>query len=75
MYNFNHINNAGNVVLPNSMEPGDKLGGVKITKHDDDKGRSGAVGSPTENGLSSYTNTDNTITKNQIYYETLMYEI
>jgi hypothetical protein len=33
-------------------------------------------GRPTENGLSNYNVTGNTITKtNKIYYETLMYEV
>jgi hypothetical protein len=41
VFNLNHINNAGNAVLLNSVKPGDKLGGIKITKHDDDKGRVG----------------------------------
>jgi hypothetical protein len=59
VFNLNHINNSRNAVLLNSVKPGYKLGGIKITKHDDDKGR---VGGPTENGLSSYNDTDNTTT-------------
>ena len=41
VFNLNHINNAANAVLLNSVKPGDKLGRMKITKHDDNKGRVG----------------------------------
>jgi len=44
VFNPNLINNAGNVVLLNSVKTGDKLGGIKFTKHDDDKGRVGGRG-------------------------------
>jgi hypothetical protein len=50
---LNNINNAGNAVLLSSVKPGDQLGRIKITKHDDDKGRVEAGGDPTENGLSN----------------------
>jgi hypothetical protein len=59
VFNLNHINNSRNAVLLNSVKPGYKLGGIKFTNHDDDKGR---VGGPTENGMSSYNDTDNTKT-------------
>jgi hypothetical protein len=41
VWNLNHINNAGKTVLLNSVKYGNKLGGMKITKHDNDKGRVG----------------------------------
>jgi hypothetical protein len=76
MFKLKHINIAGNVVLLNSVEPGDKLARIKSTKHDDDDNKwKGGGGNPTGNGLSSYTNTDNNTTKNRVYYETFKYDV
>jgi hypothetical protein len=58
---FNHINNAGNAILLNSVKPGDKLGGINITKHDDDKGRMGGREPQEMDG--QVTMTDNNTTK------------
>jgi len=37
------VNNSRNAVLLHSVKPGYKLAGIKITKHDDDKGRVGGT--------------------------------